>query len=246
MRIPESTMVTLLVSLGVNAEKWPLEKLNARVNQSGGVARYMEGQTIPSDLQSIYDEIVVDQTAGNLVEVYADMPETIPDETVGGTENSDTKPSANGTPVKTKKKSKAKKPAKAKKPTKKKPPSVPKEKVKRTYGDRMKAWKKKYGETGQPITERGLIVSLVFKELQRAGKFSPPRPITKRELHEILKAKFPERTPEKMWTYLTNLVPTRFENRRYVNIWRERMESGELGYWVVGDGTDAQPKPKKG
>jgi hypothetical protein len=271
MQIRHSELVKLLVSMNVEADSWDVVKLTKRINQEPGISRYNEPPItfFDPEMEKLYNTIVADQAAGNLVEVISDIPEPTPpvpesetfalpvetpatepivvaDPTVVDAVVETTPepvPTIETTPENPETESTPKKPRRGKKPGKRAKSGTTR---KMSYEEKVAAWDKKFKKTGAPITERGPgIIRVIVEELQRAGKYKSPRPVTKKQLLEVLKAKFPDRPPEGMWTYLTNLVPTCLRIERHIHCHSKNMGGGEKGYYVIGDGREPQVKETK-
>lgn len=142
---------------------------------------------------------------------------------------------------------KAAKPKKEKKARKAKEPSANGEhKHWNPYGSWDK-YKAHFRKNPLAIPEDG-ILRTTYDELVSAGKGRTPKPVTKKDILGVLVLNYKDRDPKSMEITLNNNVPGRLLRKYGVHVWKQRMDSGEMGYYVVGDGKSPQPKeslPKK-
>lgn len=101
MQISQSDLTSLFVAMGVDtATGWPADKLEAKVNQEGGVSRYRDADlTLPDPvLEQLYQSIVSVQAAGGQVTVAPDGVEPagvdVPDPSVFGAADAPAEPTA--------------------------------------------------------------------------------------------------------------------------------------------------------
>jgi hypothetical protein len=91
------------------------------------------------------------------------------------------------------------------------------------------------------ITDRGPgVMRTIVDELKRAGKGANPKGITKKEMLEILKLRFPDRDPLKMDTNLNNIIPGRLRREYGLLVWRRKTDDGQVAYYLYGDGRTPQ------
>lgn len=81
MKISQSDLTRLFVAMGVDtATGWSADKLEAKVNQDGGIARYRDADRVLDDpeLEALYQGIVAAQADRDHVTVVAGEPEPEP------------------------------------------------------------------------------------------------------------------------------------------------------------------------
>lgn len=230
MMIARSKLTHILEQLEVHgASGWELSKLIARVNSEGGIKRYADPpDRRPADLELavVYDQLVADQEAGNLIEVVDDVTE-LPETTRAGTNGTD----GSGAAVAV---------AKPKpRPSAGKPKSSRKQHagVSKMGWDERKAY---YASNPYPIPEDGVLATLVA-ELKKAGSSDPPKPITKAKLLDVLKKKHDDRRAESMELTINNHVPGRLRYKYGVHVWKQKLDDNKTGYYIVGEGKKPQP-----
>lgn len=264
MKVKRSEILALLLDMNMlAADGWTLPQMVSKVNQEGGgISRYKEEdhEFSSPEFKKLYEDIVVDQTNGNLVEIEDDS-ETAAADAKANVPETDKPAEAPAKPApKPAAKPKAEKDAKPKaKPKAEKAAPKAKSKAKAkpsANGDKKSPWPKGswqaqaayWKKNPKEVTDRGPgVMRTVIKELKHAGKNpDKPKPITKDDLLGVLTKEFKDRTPEKMMTYLNNLVPTGLRNEYGIHVWKAKGDKGEkTGYYIVGDGDKPQPKAPK-
>lgn len=280
-KVPAARLVNTLVSLGVEtARDWSVAKLEQKINDGSGIAKYRDGDApiADPDLEQCYQDVVAAQSRGDFVVPEGDAPEpdtfslaepaeaplpvdaerdenTTPESepalpvqsTVVPTTNTEPEaPSVISSPSAAR--TTAKKPGRPAKKTQPEPSGAGR---KRTPGrppaDAPYAKKRAFWASNPiTITKQGPgVMRTVIKELKAAGKGvesgKTPKPVTKKDVFEVLKLEFPDRSPEKMWTNLNNIIPCRLREHYSIHVWRQKTVGGEMGYYIVGDGSKPQP-----
>ena len=292
MQVQQSQLVKVFLSLGLDsATEWDVPTLVSKTNRDGGIARLREpGQAMAdAGAEKLYDAIVADQAAGNLVEVVPDPePEPAAPETFTlGEEPAapaaippveptpvEPAPAPKKTRVRTGKTAKASRAAKAKggkaraaktagaatatkekpkpkakarggkaKPSRHSEPSGNGKRHRRTWDEFKKAWHRLHPEGTAALTKRAVLANTVVEQLKEAGRNKEA--LTKEELLDILKEKFPDRAPEKMFSYVSNLVPSKLRDWNGIHVWKKRREDGRTGYYIKGAGREPQPAAKE-
>ena len=274
MKVSQDQITRLFVAMGVDtATGWDADKLEAKLNQQGGVERYRDdptGSLGDAELDDLYARVAEHQANGYPVAVGDDSPEpepapdastpdgvpdafrltddelqelaedvpvtTAPAPAVAQTTRA--KPPAKPKPQKKKEKSTVAimtKPKPRAKPVKKSPSSngthAGEKKHWNPHGT-WEAWKKFYAKHPRSIPEEG-VLRAIYDELTAAGKYKKPRPVTKQFILDVLATKFPERAKEKMANYLNNVLPTGLRVEYGVDVQKEKIDGGAVGYYVV-------------
>lgn len=250
MKVRESELVALLADLGAQqAEEWKGAELADRVNRPGGVARFEDPPgSYRGKHKAIFDRIAAAQAAGEAVEVageeFVTKSQAAPAKKPAAKKKATNKAAKKAAP----KAKAAAVPASnghanghaavAKKPAAKKAPAgrIPQSKV--SYAE----WAAQFQKKPMAITPRGPgVMRAVVEELKAAGKAK--KVLTKAELLDILKARFPDRDQLKMLTNLNNLIPGRLKRFYGIHVWKGKTDKGETGYFIQGDGRAAQKVP---
>lgn len=230
MKVKKSEVVQLFDTLGVpDTAGLPPEKFAAKITR---MAKYTpeEGAASinPVAAGALFEKIIAANTAGETVEVEDD-----------------------GVKKKT--------PAKAAKPEPAAKKGAKKKAVKTDEPAPKKKGKKKVGRPRDPnatggwtpesgplaFAEGGSVIKTIVDILKAAGEKG--KPVTKEAIHEKMKKAFPDRDHAKMFTTMSNQVPSRLRIVRGIHVWKTQVKQGDVmatAYWIEGTGAKAQPETK--
>lgn len=225
---PLTRVRALYTALGVpTAADWDAPTAASRLKTIGKLSDAVADVTDPA-LTALYDQIAKAVEDGAEIEVTDDAKAAPPKAKSGkgkakGKEKAKTE--------KTKAAGKAKSGAAARRPGE------------TEYERRERVWKEKWGETGQPVSDRGAgVTKVIIRELRAAGKGPRPAGITKEGILEVLKAEFPDRDPLKMIVTVGNQVPTRLRDERFLNVWKVDGDDRKARYFLRSDN---KPQPRE-
>jgi hypothetical protein len=78
-----------------------------------------------------------------------------------------------------------------------------------------------------PLKFSGGVAEALFKMLHRAGR---KRPVTRRDAHARLVARFPDYDPDDLWVFVVNQLPNRLRTVRGLKLCRNA--KSPRGYWI--------------
>lgn len=239
MKVNRIDMVRLFQELGVDtADQWDNLKLAVKCNhKDGGITRYVEeGMTIDEPgAEKLFIRIAAHQKSGGVVEVVDDAPAPPPVAKLAKVAREVVTPPPPPEPKK-------------RRPPGRKPAAPDGNPDPQLGGGRLKrkkhaagrpepagGWREErafYGKHPLPLPDDG-VLRVTYDELVHAGKGAKPKPVTKEYLLGVLVERFPGRTRDKLETNLNNNVPGRLAWKYGVEVSREKVESGRMGYYIT-------------
>lgn len=109
-----------------------------------------------------------------------------------------------------------------------------------TWYQKLQAWQK---APQKWIGWRRGVVRVILEQLVEAGRRNEP--ITKQELLDVLVRKFPERSPDKMFTTIQNRISTQFRQLNGIHVWKQCIYGQIYGYYIVGNGKTPQKREER-
>lgn len=229
MKVLKSELCKLFTALGLpDTESLPEEKFEAKVKRMSKYTPEDGADAInPVALAALFEKVVKANAAVETVDVEDDLKK-----------KTAKKPAAAAEPAKGAAK---KKPAKTEaEPTPKKKPKKPGRKATAEGG-----WTPDKGPL--PFADGGSVIKTIVEILTKAGDNG--KPLTKDAIHEKMKKIYPDRDAKKMFTTMSNQVPSRLRIVRRIHVWKTSKTAADgtvsTAYWIENGGKKPQPETKQ-